>query len=469
MSKDKEHIDDIFKNHFEDYEPTPPGNVWSRVKSGLGNNNPEETLYNKFEKHQPQPPMWVWASLNNILKDRQRAKLYKRVAAASLFFITIGGLIASQFAANHTIDSLFAFEKDDQVNIKTLSIQPVSSEPNVELVQPTPNKMVSQPQISFSYPSPSVANILNPTSVSEIFMTPENVSPNTLTSEQTPVEPTSFENTLENLSNKLFSIAIPELLSSLNIPNAPHQKYTYRKPPVNKPTPSEFGVEFYGGVANTFRQLDKNIDASVSKIRQESERSGAATQWGIRFNLNKKGLYVSGGLELSNYNYSGTYVFLKSDSVNLHPYLPTTSGGFSKEDYFVAHKWSSHDNVQTTYKFASFTGSVGYAFRPLKWLSVIPKVGVKTSYLLSDIGPKLQAGRPTEFTAMADAKDLSAGQRLMVSGTLALKLEFKMSKNINLGVESYMNNQLNTHIATSPLGGQKLMAKGLNLTLGYKF
>ncbi len=472
MSSDKEHIDDIFKNHFEDYEPTPPGNVWSRVKSGLGNSNGEETLYNKFDKHQPQPPAWVWASLSNILKGRQRIKLYKRIAAASLFFITLGGLIASQFAASNTIDSLFSFEKDDNVIVKTRPIKPVIAQQQII----NHSNLVSHPYpknyISYNQTQPTIKNIITSNVMLPVL---ENVSLNNnsilLNNEVPVIAPEVMDIQAPEISSleSIFASATVPILAP-GIPNFPQNNFNYKAPRYKKPSNIEINIEIFGGVANTFRNVDRKLDANVASIRKESEKASNGSQWGIKFNIIKNKLSFTNGLTVSQYHYTGTYVFQTKDIVNIHPYFSTNNPkAFIQEDYFDTVNHNKNKNVLTTYKFISLNTSMGYVINASKRISIIPTIGVSAGYLLSDLGPKLNAGKPTEYTKMVEANSLSLNQRMMISSAIALKVNFKLCTHIKLGVEPYMSSQINKQEATSPLGGQKLTAKGVNLSLSYKF
>jgi len=472
MSSDKEHIDDIFKNHFEDYEPTPAGNVWSRVKSGLGNNSNEETLYSKFDKHQPQPPAWVWASLSNILKGRQRINLYKRIAAASLFFITLGGLIASQFAANSAIDSLFSFENDDNVFVKTRPIKPV-----IEQQQFTNHSnLVSHPTpknyLSYNQTQPTIKNIISSNAMLPVV---QNVSLNNnsiLLNNEMPVIALEVLEIqvpeIPSLESIFVNASVPALASG--IPNFPQNNFNYKAPRYKKPSNIETYIEIFGGVSNTFRNLDSKLDANVASIRKESEKASNGTQWGIKFNIIKNNLSFTNGLTVSQYNYTGTYAFQTQDIVNIHPYFSTNNPkAFIQEDYFDTVNQNKNKNVLTTYKFISLNTSVGYVINASKRISIIPTIGVSAGYLLRALGPKLNAGKPTEYAKMVEANSLSLNQRMMISSAIALKVNFKLCTHFKLGVEPYMSSQINKQETTSPLGGQQLTAKGVNLSLSYKF
>ncbi len=468
MNNDNEHIDDIFKDHFEDYNPTPPGNVWSRVKSGLGNNNTEETLYNKFDKHQPQPPAWVWASLSNILRDRQRVKIYKRVAAAALFFASLGGLIASQFAANNTIDTLFAFEKDDNLIVKTTPINPlitqipVATPGNITTI-PTPKNYrlftPAQPILTAGAGMPILENIL--------------ADNNHISNTETPIvhaaTPEIQNPEVSNLETIFANASVPTL--GVDAPYIPQNNFNYKAPRYKKPSTTETSIEIFAGVANTFRQLDNKLDANVASIRKGSEKASYASQLGVKFNIIRNKLFFTNGLGFSQYNYTGTYVFQTQDIINLHPNFqsPNDPKGFKQEDYFDTVNQNKNKNVLTAYKFISLNTSIGYVINASKRMRIIPQIGVNAGYLVGNTGPKLNAGKPTEYSKMAEANSLSFNQRLMISSSIALKVNYKLSRNINLGIEPYINKQINEQTTTSPLGGQKLTAKGVNLSLSCKF
>ncbi|MDZ4757604.1 MAG: hypothetical protein SGJ10_05630 [Bacteroidota bacterium] len=460
MSNDKEHIDDIFKNHFEDYKPTPPSNVWSRVKSGLNNNTSEETLYNKFDQHQPQPPAWVWASLSNILKGRQRIKTYKRIAAAALFFAALGGLIASQFAANNTIDSLFAFEKDDNITLSTTPIKPILVQPKITSLGKSTSTSAPKNYISYTQVQAFTNNI--PAHNNIVVPAIENTVANDFEVPVTAPEISYLESIFANISIPSIGHGTPSIM--------PENNFNYKAPHYKRPNLFETNIEIFAGVANTFRQLDNKLNATVASIRKESEESAASYQWGIKFNLIKNKILFSNGISMSEYNYKGTYQFLKEDMVNLHPNFPTeVKGVYKVEDYHAKQLSNNNSNVLTTYKFINYNTAVGYLINAGRKLNITPQIGVGTGYLMSNIGPKLQAGKPTEYSSMPDANSLSLNQRLMVSGAVALKVDFRLLNSFKVGIEPYINKQINKQDVTSPLGGQKLTAKGVNLTFSYKF
>ncbi len=472
MSNDKEHIDDIFKNHFEEYEPTPPGNVWSRVKNGLGNSNAEETLYNKFDKHQPQPPQWVWTSLSNILKNRQKIKLYKRVAAASLFFISLSGLIASQFAASSTIDSLFSFEKDDNLIVQTTPINPIILQEQALNPAHTPSIAAEKNYTLFTKRQPIIKDILakvNTPILENMIADNHNLSdiviPAVIASEPTVIpSPEAF-----SLASVFANISVPTL--GFGIPNIPQNNLNYRAPRHKKPNAIETSIEIFGGASSTFRKIDNNADAHVASIRKESEKASYANQWGIKFNIVKNHLLFTNGIGVSQYNYTGTYIFQKEDSINLRPNFqsPNDPKPFKQEDYYKSYTSIANTNVLTNYKFVSVSSALGYVLNASKKINIIPQIGINTAYLMSNIGPKLNAGKPTEYTKMAEANSLSLNQRMMISAAFAIKVNYKVCDKMNLGIEPFMNSQVNRQTATSPLGGQKLTAKGVNLSLSYKF
>lgn len=434
---DDHNIENLFRDKFKNYSPTPPDGLWDKIDAQIATQNNKGGIWffkNFWGRIFSGLIILFLISFASAAYLFNTPKVYKKAKVSKLINSTPNKQEASFIAIeNHNKKSNFKNSKNSFKNSNN-SKQQLKEETNNSSSQP--EKENSQLNLASNSTKNEESNTIKDNNKSAIALIEppiivENKSiksteESTENFAQLPVIDKRNSNLLKSM--KLLSFQSPSI--NQNIVGA---KFELEENPSSVKRKSYF-IEAYGGPSIAFRRFSSNHNLMLNH-KQEAESELLSYDWGLAFGVKKGNWEFSLGAQVERlgekYDYHGLKeVHDTSITSHQHPLDPTV---MVYDTLVEVHQNEVGHKTQNIYNYLTIPINVGYNFKVSPNFSIVPVITTGFNILLNAQASWLDP-ESLEAVAHSSSDNTNAYRKFNFSNKIQVGLHYSLTDKITFNV-----------------------------------